>query len=125
MGKVIGIVGSMRFRGYMDELERHLIREGHTPIAPTHAFLPMEGNWSPGDKIALEGLHLRKLALCDSVWVVDPGGYRGEATKKEIAYAESLGLEVNYMSDTDDDEIEQAKAGQEANPCICKRCVQG
>lgn len=112
MRKVIGIVGSMRFRGYMDELERALIREGHTPIAPTHAFEPMHGNWSPGDKIALESLHLRKLALCDAIWVVDPGGYRGEATKREIAYAESLGLEVNYMSDSDDDEAKQARDAQ-------------
>lgn len=106
-GKVIGIVGSMRFRAYMDELERRLIRAGHTPIAPTRCFDAHEGNLSPADKLALDGLHLAKLQLCDSIIVVDPGGYVGESTRKEIAWAgEVLGLPIEFLSDGESDDLE-------------------
>ena len=30
--------------------------------------------------------------------IVDPGGYLGESTRREIAYAESLGKPVRYLS---------------------------
>ena len=36
--------------------------------------------------------------MADEVYVVDPGGYVGESTRREIAYAESLGKPVRYLS---------------------------
>jgi hypothetical protein len=32
------------------------------------------------------------------VYVVDPDGYVGESTRREIAYAQSLGKPVRYLS---------------------------
>lgn len=32
--------------------------------------------------------------MADEVYIVDPGGYVGESTRREIAYAESLGKPV-------------------------------
>jgi hypothetical protein len=43
-------------------------------------------------------VHLHKIRMADEVYVVDPGGYRGESTRREIAYAESLGKPVRYLS---------------------------
>jgi len=46
---------------------------------------------------ALGELHLRRIDLADEVRVVNPGGYIGEATRREIAYAEALGKRVTYV----------------------------
>jgi len=53
----------------------------------------------PSDlKGRLGGVHLHKIRIADEVYVVDPGGYLGESTRREIAYAESLGKPVRYLS---------------------------
>jgi hypothetical protein len=45
----------------------------------------------------LEELHLRRIDLADEVRIVNPGGYIGEATRREIAYANALGKPVTYF----------------------------
>ena len=35
--------------------------------------------------------------MADEVYIVDPAGYVGESTRREIAYAESLGKPVRYL----------------------------
>ena len=46
----------------------------------------------------LSRVHFQKIRMADEVYIVDPGGYLGEATRREIAYAESLGKPVRYLS---------------------------
>jgi len=46
----------------------------------------------------LGGVHFQKIRMADEVYVVDPGGYLGESTRREVAYAESLGKPVRYLS---------------------------
>lgn len=41
-------------------------------------------------------LHLRKIDPADRVLVVNPGGYVGESTGKEIAYARAQGKPVSF-----------------------------
>lgn len=53
---------------------------------------------SPELKIRLDELHKRKVDLCDSVWVLDVGGYIGESTRSEIEYALRIGKLVQYLS---------------------------
>lgn len=48
----------------------------------------------------LDELHLRKIDLADSVIVLNVGGYIGESTAKEIAYAESKGKPITYLEET-------------------------
>jgi hypothetical protein len=43
-------------------------------------------------------VHLQKIRMADEVYMVDPSGYVGESTRREIAYAESLGKPVRYLS---------------------------
>jgi len=42
-------------------------------------------------------LHLRKIDLADSVFVLNVGGYIGESTAKEIEYAEKTGKPIEYL----------------------------
>ncbi|HLB37442.1 MAG TPA: hypothetical protein VJL31_12800, partial [Gemmatimonadales bacterium] len=45
----------------------------------------------------MDALHLRKIDLADQVLVVNVGGYIGDSTRREIAYAHSLGKSVRYL----------------------------
>ncbi|WP_051486631.1 hypothetical protein [Brachybacterium phenoliresistens] len=47
-------------------------------------------------KAALDALHLRKIDLADRILVVNPGGYIGASTRREIAYAEAAGTPVTF-----------------------------
>lgn len=53
---------------------------------------------SPEQKAKLDELHLRKIDRSDWVWVLDVGGYCGESTTREIAYAKDHGKPVRYLS---------------------------
>jgi len=48
-------------------------------------------------KTRLDELHLRKIDLADSIYVLNMGGYIGESTANEIAYAEKQGKPINYL----------------------------
>lgn len=45
----------------------------------------------------LDELHLRKIDLADEVLILNVGGYIGESTSKELAYAKQLGKKVTYL----------------------------
>jgi len=51
-----------------------------------------------GTKEQRDAHHLRKIDLSDEVLVLDIGGYIGESTRNEIAYAEQHGKPVRYAS---------------------------
>ena len=57
----------------------------------------MNDVWKPGVKEMLDDMHLRKIDMADEIFVINVGGYIGESTKREIAYAEQKGKKVNYL----------------------------
>ena len=48
-------------------------------------------------KAHLDALHLAKVALADEVLVLNVGGYIGESTARELAYARELGKIVRFL----------------------------
>lgn len=48
-------------------------------------------------KARLDILHLHKIAMSDEILVLNVGGYIGESTEREIEYARSIGVKVNYL----------------------------
>lgn len=46
----------------------------------------------------LDDMHKAKIDLADEIFVIDVGGYIGSSTKSEIAYANSLGKKIRYLS---------------------------
>lgn len=49
----------------------------------------------------LRRVHRRKIEMADEIIVHDIGGYIGDHTKEEIAYAESLGKVIRYYDKED------------------------
>ena len=48
-------------------------------------------------KQQLDELHFKKIAMCDSIVVINFGNYVGEILQREIAYARSLNKGIFYM----------------------------
>ena len=62
----------------------------------------------------LDELHLRKIDLADEVYVQNVGGYIGDSTANEIAYATSKGKPIRYLEPIGDlDSIPAAPTGEE------------
>ena len=49
----------------------------------------------------MDELHLRKIDLADSIFVVNIDGYIGESTRNEIAYAQKTGKPIKYLESVD------------------------
>lgn len=98
--EVVCICGSIRFVEEMRAANRDLTFAGVIVVAPG-VFLPAEDRGAGESitneqKAALDVLHLRKIDLADRVLVVNPGGYIGESTSREIAYAHATGKPVSF-----------------------------
>lgn len=49
------------------------------------------------EKSRLFESHKKKILMSDLIFIVNPGGYRGADTEKEIAFAIEHGIRVDYM----------------------------
>ena len=98
--EIVCICGSARFVDEMRAANRDLTFAGVIVVAPG-VFLRAEDHEANElitneQKIALGALHLRKIDLADRVLVVNPGGYIGESTSREIAYARANGKPIAF-----------------------------
>ena len=98
--EVVCICGSARFVDEMIAVNRALTLAGVIVVAP--AIFPSAEDhgadllMTDEQKAALGALHVRKIDLADRVLVVNPGGYIGESTRREIAYAQATGKPVSF-----------------------------
>lgn len=98
---VVTLCGSTRFVGQFNEWRQRLAYQGIIVLSieivttqakhedPQHANAPL--------KAMLDELHLRKIDLSDEILVLNVGGYIGESTAREIAYAQSKRKKVRYL----------------------------
>lgn len=90
--EIVCICGSARFMVEMRAANRELTFSGVIVVAPSEA----DEAPTPEQKAVLDDLHLRKIDLADRVMIVNPGGYLGESTRREIAYAEAAGKPISF-----------------------------
>jgi hypothetical protein len=90
--EIVCICGSTRFADQMRAANRDLTFAGVIVVAPGEA----DGPVTDEQKTALDALHLRKIDLADRVLIVNPGGYVGESTRREIAYAQAAGKPIAF-----------------------------
>ena len=96
--KVITLCGSTRFKEQFIETQKRLTLEGCIVISV--GLFGHSGDvdvWKPGTKEMLDDMHKRKIDMADEIFVINVGGYIGESTRSEIAYAEKTGKKVNYL----------------------------
>ena len=92
---VVCLCGSTRFKDEFVEQNRLLTMDGKIVLAPGvfgHSGDPL----TDADKERLDKLHLWKITKADSVLVINPGGYIGDSTRREINFAESIGKPISF-----------------------------
>ncbi|GEA87577.1 hypothetical protein [Cellulomonas cellasea] len=90
--EIVCLCGSTRFVAEMRAANLALSLAGVIVVAPGEAAEPVTDQ----QKAALDALHLRKIDLADRILVVNPGGYVGESTSREIAYARATGTPISF-----------------------------
>ena len=96
--KVITLCGSTKFKKQYLEAQKRLTLEGNIVISV--GLFGHSGDdevWSEGTKAMLDDMHLRKIDMADEIFVINVGGYIGESTRREIAYAKNTGKSVKYL----------------------------
>ena len=99
--KVITLCGSTRFKEEFLEAQKRLTLEGNIVISV--GLFGHSGDdvvWTEGVKDLLDRQHLAKIDLADEIFVINVGGYIGDSTRREIAYAEFKGKTIKYMENS-------------------------
>ncbi|MFI8233829.1 hypothetical protein ACIGDI_33885 [Streptomyces sp. NPDC085900] len=90
---IVVLCGSTRFWDALAEANAYETAAGRIVLAPGCDMKRPHPLWADSQqadriKAVLDDLHLRKIDLADEVLVVNPGGYIGDSTRREIAYAQ-------------------------------------
>jgi hypothetical protein len=98
---VVVVCGSMRFEREMRAVAVEESLAGAIVLLPLVNMRRPDARWADGAdaeriKARLDRLHLAKIDLAGRVLVVCPGGYVGESTRAEIAYARRRGKPIRY-----------------------------
>ncbi len=91
--KTVTLCGSMRFREEMQRLAFALeVERGWNVLQCAYNIdnVPL----TDAARKTLAAAHRRRIELSDAIYVVDIGGYIGEAVRDEIEYAQALGKEI-------------------------------
>lgn len=98
---VVTLCGSTKFKDDFERVYRELSFKGYlvfTVACFSHADKPYDsGVMTQELKAEMDACHMEKIRISNAIYVINPGGYIGESTKREILFAESLGIPVNYM----------------------------
>ena len=96
---IICLCGSTRFLKTFQEVARKETIAGkivltiHCVTTAEHASEAA----NPDLKTMLDEIHFRKIDLADEVLILNVGGYIGDSTRREIAYAEGREKEIRYL----------------------------
>ncbi|QFZ78382.1 hypothetical protein GFH48_38390 [Streptomyces fagopyri] len=98
---IVVLCGSTTYWDQLAEATLYETTAGRIVLAPGCNMKQPHPLWSDlkrADRLKakLNELHLRKIDLADEVLVVNPGGYIGESTQREIDYAHNLGKPIRY-----------------------------
>lgn len=94
---VICLCGSTKFKGEFLSASRAFTIQGHIVVMPG-VFGHADGGFLDAEtKRKLDELHFKKIEMADIVYVINPNGYIGASTKREIEYAQSLGKVIRYL----------------------------
>ncbi len=98
---VVCLCGSTRFMdtfneaGWIETLAGCIVLS----VGVSKHLPPDHGGESLGPQVVemLDELHWRKIDLADEVLVLNVGGYIGHSTRREIQYAERVGVKIRYL----------------------------
>lgn len=110
--KVITLCGSTRFKDAFLEVQKRLTLEGNIVISvglfghsgDEEVWEGMDEGTLTRTKEMLDDMHKAKIDLADEIFVINVGGYIGDSTRSEIAYAKKTGKAVRYLETLAEDD---------------------
>nr|WP_283410890.1 hypothetical protein [Anoxynatronum buryatiense] len=99
---VITLCGSTRFKEDFVRVQRELTLKRNVVISVGlfgHADGEYQTVLTEEVKEMLDDMHLQKIDMAEAIYVVNPGGYIGSSTKKEIEYAKQQGKRIEYLEE--------------------------
>ncbi|MNC34102.1 hypothetical protein D3C75_825190 [compost metagenome] len=97
MSKVITLCGSTKFKKEFEEVNARFTLEGNVVIS-VGVFGHADGiALTEEQKMKLDLIHFEKIDMADEIFVINVGGYVGNSTSLEIAYAQSKRKPVHYF----------------------------
>lgn len=96
--KIVTLCGSTRFKDEFLKVQKELTLKGY--IVNSVGLFGHSGDdevLDDGVKEMLDEMHLAKIDMADEIFVVNPSGYVGESTSREIAYARNQGKPVRSL----------------------------
>lgn len=106
---IITLCGSGRFYEDFIRVEQELTELGLLVFKPAYYYhtrdkeylnsrAANEPNFDIGEFLGdIQKVHFAKIAISDAVFIVDPGGYIGDATRAEIDAANDYKIPVAYL----------------------------
>ena len=104
---VITLCGSTRFKEQFMEVQKKLTLDGYIVISvglfghsgDSEVWDGMDEGTLSKTKEMLDDMHKRKIDMADAIYVINVGGYIGESTRSEIAYAKEHDKAVHYLEE--------------------------
>jgi hypothetical protein len=101
---IVCLCGSTRFKKMFDQMNLEFTLQGKIVLSigcASKSDAELFGSLGPSEwddtKEKLDLLHLQKIKLADEVFIINVGGYIGESTSREIAYAAAHGKSILYL----------------------------
>lgn len=96
--EIITLCGSTKFKDEFRMMRERLTLEGFIVLGP-EVYSQADGrNLTEMQKAELSEIHKEKIDMADLVFIVNPQGYIGENTKREIAYAKKKKKNIIYLN---------------------------
>jgi len=96
---IITLCGSARFEPLFHAWNEALTLAGHVVLGlSVYPSQKLEREWyTAEEKVLLDRAHFAKIAVADTVVFLNPLGYIGPSTAKEVQYAIDLGKSVRFL----------------------------
>lgn len=95
--EIVTLCGSTKFREAFEQANFKLTCDGCIVLS-VGCFMHADSvEITPEQKVNLDRLHFDKIRMSDCVLVLNVGGYIGESTRNELAFAMYLGIRVDFI----------------------------
>lgn len=102
---IVTLCGSTKFRDDFHAANARLTRDGRIVLSVGFFMHSEVTPLTAEQKMALDQLHFRKIDASDGIYVVNVGGYIGQSTAREIAYAVATHKDIAWLDYTAGDKF--------------------
>lgn len=97
--RIVTLCGSTKFREAFERANQDFTMKGEIVLSVGFFMHSTEVLITDEEKKLLDHLHFRKIDMSDGIYVLNVGGYIGQSTAREIAYAVAKGKTIGFLNE--------------------------